>query len=251
MKQLQTQVLVNEDISKFILVNKNKNLTTIFSPFEVLDNEYQSNFVLPENRSFRALKLKNLIPNLCHFESSNKQVNVDCIKCIDPSLFNNIKNGYIYLAVGNQNKKIKNKQYKNIIEAKNILIYDNCKSKFNSIEFELSNKIKFKTQNLKIFPIITNNGFLLLTIDNEETTLYLSVENAKDSYIGSCIKSVACEIVRLYLNIWPILNIDITAKSSEIYLDIPNLIFEEENSVIFKLTRKLNSKNVKIEKIGM
>ncbi len=252
-KKQNLQVLVSEDYQKFIIVQKIKNNITVITPFEEMDNNnYSSNFILPENRTFRVSQLRNLIPKISKFTSYSDIVNIDCVETIDPDMFNGIKKGIIMLNVFSKNEKIKNTEdkYENILEANDKLLLTDCSSKYKSIDVKIPNKFIFETKELKVLPVILYDGFILSITNKEESTLYISLKDPKNNLVGQCSKKNAFNIINYFYNIWPIFDINIRMKATvKLFLEgLPK--FDVEKPILLKFTKKLNDENATIEMIG-
>jgi hypothetical protein len=253
-KKQNLQVLVSEDFQKFIIVQKIKNNTSIITPFEKLDdNNYSSNFILPENRTYRVAQMRNLIPKISKFTSYSDFVNLDCLENIEPSIFNNIEDGLIMLNIFSKNEKIKNTddKYENILEYDDKLLLNNCEKSYKPVEINIPNKFIFKTDDLKVLPVVLYDGFILSITDENRSILYLSIKNPEENLVGQCSKKSAFNIVNYFYNIWPIFDINIRLKATvKLFLEDDKLNLTGNKPILLKFTKDLKDEKAIVEMIG-
>jgi hypothetical protein len=75
--------------------------------------------------------------------------------------------------------------------------------------FIYNQKIKFKSDFLKAFPIILRPGFMFSTVDKTMCQLFVSVTNPKSLLIGECSKYEIINVIQYVLPLWPIFDINI------------------------------------------
>jgi len=251
-KRKNLQVLVTEEFDKFIIVQKIDNTITVISPFEKIENTYTSNFILPENRIHRVTQLRNLIPRISKFSSYSDFVNLDCIECFDDDWFNGAESGIIMLNLVSKNEKIKDtNKYENILEGYERLLLKNCSGVYETNTINIKNKFKFQTSELKVLPVLLYDGFILSINNRDKSILYITLKNPKENLVGHCSKRNAFTIVNFFYNVWPIFDINIRMKATiKLFNEDFDFAFEDENPILLKFTKQLNSETTTMEKIG-
>ena len=253
-KRQNLQVLVTEDYNKFIIVNKVKNTSTIITPFEKIDDEYTSNFVLPENRTYRVSQMRSLIPKISKFTSYSDYVNLDCVEVFDSELFNGIDRGIVMMNIVSRNEKIKDTEdkYENILEGYQKILLRNCEGEFEKQIININNKFVFETKELKVLPVILYDGFILSITNSEKSILYLTLQNPKELLVGQCSKKNSFSVINFFYNIWPIFDINIRKKATvKLYFDNDDIVLDYENPVMLKLEKRLDSPETTIEVVGV
>ena len=168
-------------------------------------------------------------------------------------MFNNIDNGLIMLNITSKNEKIKNtdNKYENILEVDDKLLLKNCTGDYKPIDIKIPNKFIFKTEDLKVLPVILYDGFILSITNEEESILYLSIKNPSENLIGQCSKKSAFNIVNYFYNIWPIFDINIRLKATiKLFLESDELNLEGNKPILLKFTKKLKEEIANVELIG-
>lgn len=231
-KNYDTQVIVAPTKEQFIIAKNFKQGIDIVSTFNKNGIEYSSDFTVPNNRAFRVQEFFNLIPNLSEYKITDKYVQFNCLKHLPTKLFNNKENGYIHFRVTTNKEKSENGKTK----VSEIVVTPKMIFEFTSpqiVEIPYKIQTSFKTQNLKVFPIILEQGFMIAIADKNECIITMSIKDPSKEYIGSCLRREVNNITKHVFPIWPIFNIFINNKDTEVKI-VPELIeeFKNENGQI-------------------
>ncbi len=250
-KDQELQVLVSQDFEKFIIVERYNNTSKIISPFIKFADQYISDISIPMNRSHRVGKLKSIIPEFCTTNQIGDELAIDCCKNIEAEMFNGINDGFIMLNVSLHDQNIECKENTgSIYEADDILLMKNCIQKYQTVNIDLTNKndeSDFRTNGLKVLPVILYDGFMLCITNRYESIMYMSIQHPKRKLIGRCSKYHSFKIINFYSKLWPIFDIDIKNKA-DVKLNF-DFDFDETTPIIVKMTKKINNNQIKMQKV--
>lgn len=237
---------------QFVISKRNTNqdgeITTVISPFkkigENLEKEviYTSNLIFPGNLLNRILNVREHIKNIFTYSiQTDDMINVNCLNEIPTEIFQNFDRGVVQFT------------YKSFINDKRELITEiddkgcwNFSNEQKSITYQQKEEIKFKTETLKVFPILLNKGFIFSAVTPNNVSMYLTVINTEKMYVGLLADSF--QLNNLIKNIFPIFpslfTITITDKNTaNVFLknitEIKNLIKEKQKEVILKFSYPL------------
>ncbi|MDD4081991.1 MAG: hypothetical protein PHD05_01255 [Sphaerochaetaceae bacterium] len=245
--QNSTQVVISSD-QNFILAKNIGNFTDIISPFKKInDNKFSSKFTLPITQLHRIQSLYGTIPT-SQYTVIDDNILFDCINSLPIDIFNNAENGYIHFSTIKQHKT---DNLEIIIDPK--LLFQYIDSTPVVFDFECKEKIKFKSNFLKAFPVILKSGFIFSLIDKSKCQLFISVENIKNHLIGECSKYEIINMIQYILPICPLFSIHIE-KQIKIYFQqdfAANIPYEDTTPILLYVEYDLEQLNkISIMKIA-
>jgi len=208
-----TQVVISSD-QHFILSKSIGNYTDVVSPFKrIRDDRYASVFVLPISQLHRVQNLYNSLSSIAQYTVIDNNIRFDCVSNLPEDIFGNATEGYIHFSAVKQYKKESGKK-------DNLEIVIDPRLVFQIVEnepqvFKFSQKIKFKSDFLKAFPIILKPGFIFSTVNKTLCQLFISVYNPKEMFVGECSRYEIISVIQYILPLWPIFDIYI-GKSIQI-----------------------------------
>lgn len=251
----KVQALITPNLDQFLILkqflkprNQTKSVIGIISPFQMKNGSYNSNLILPLNRKPRILSIYKMISKLAIYQVSTQSISFDCISKLNPKLFNNFKSGYIHF---DSKEDYTSAKVRMIIEDKQLETFN---LDFDSVE------IQFKTNKLKIFPLIMKNGFILSAIDETKMILYFTLIDPKGLTVGECIRSQITTITNYILPIWnDFFSISINNDFPGILIELNNNYFQSTPIInysapilikFFRTFENINSINISIIGIG-
>jgi hypothetical protein len=202
-----TQVVIATD-QKFILAKNVNTFTDIISPFKKIKDNFSSKFVLPSSQLHRIQTLYDSMSSISQYLVIDNTIKFDCVSNLPNDIFGNSTEGYIHFSTIKQFKKDKTE----------IIVDPKIVFQLNDYEVEIFNfnqKIKFKSDFLKAFPIILKTGFMFLTVNKTTCQLIISVTNPKKLLIGECSKYEIINVIQYILPLWSIFDINI-GKTNQI-----------------------------------
>ena len=204
-----TQAVISTD-QNFILTKNIGNFTDIVSPFKKINNGYTSKFILSINQLHRIQTLYDSISNISQYTVIDQIIKFDCVSNLPADMFGDATEGYIHFSAVKQTKK---DRFDIIVDPKMVFQLVDCEPDI----FIYNQKIKFKSDFLKAFPIILRPGFIFSTVNKTTCQLFISVTNPKELLIGECSKYEIINVIQYVLPLWPIFDIYI-GKSIQIKL---------------------------------
>lgn len=238
------KALVSKNLSKFIILQleKEEQDLLILTPYNKMDNGFLSNFIVPNNRLDRCHAIEKMIPELCSLTESENDINVDLLNNVNHliDLDRTDDNGLFLLKCTKTETSFEVEKINHLIE-------------FTLKEHTFKTKsISFKTDRIKIFPLIFNNGFILSIVDNfNNVTTYITLRSLKNELYIPCGKS---EINHINSYLTPLWNDEFKKNKSGVFTlreDLTSLLYEPEFNVtsVFKLKRNCKSNNASIRKV--
>lgn len=241
-----TQAVISSD-QQFILAKKMNEFTDVICPFIKIDDEYYTKFFLPINQLHRIQTLYEVISGIAKYTVSDNIISFDCIRKLPNDMFGNSEEGYIHYTSVVEKKK--QNQTEIIVEPK--LVFNNIKTEPMTITFD--QKIKFKSDYLKAFPIILKSGFIFSTVDQQTCQLFMTIIKPSDRIIGDCSKYEINNLIQYILPLWSIFDIHI-GKNIQIKLreDFIKNTFKNTNTpILISATYNLsNPENISLTHIG-
>jgi len=202
-----TQAVISVD-QNFILAKNINNFTDIISPFKKTNERFSSKFILPINQLHRIQTLYESLSSISQYTVIDNTIRFDCVSNLPTDMFGNASEGYIHFS---SVKQIKKEKIDVIVDPK--LIFQTIEDEM--FTFTYDQKIKFKSDFLKAFPIILRPGFMFSTVNKTLSQLFISVLDPNKSYIGECSKYEIVNVIQYLLPLWPIFDIHI-GKSIQI-----------------------------------
>ena len=111
---------------------------------------------------------------------------------------------------------------------------------------------KFKTSKFKVFTVILERGFILCTVDQDTTILYLTINNPKQKYIGNCVRKEISNISSNIAPLWPIFNINTDTSKLKVHVE-ENIIDQYKHMdkpILLKLERQIDHPETALSCIG-
>jgi hypothetical protein len=214
------------------------NFTDIVSPFKKTnDGIVTSKFTLPISQLHRIQSLYGTIPT-SQYTVVDDNILFDCISTLPMDIFNEVDSGYIHFSTIKQHK---NENVEIIVDPK--LLFQYVVSEPIVCNFEYKDKIKFKSNFLKAFPVIFKSGFIFSLIDKSKCQLFISVENFKNGLVGECSKYEIINMIQYILPICPLFSIHIE-KKSKIYLQsdfVKNIPYDDELPILLYIEYDLEN----------
>lgn len=196
-----TQAVISTD-QNFILAKSIGNFTDIISPFKKTKDRYSSKFTLPINQLHRVQTLYDSISGISQYTVIDDSIKFDCVSNLPQDMFGQSQSGYIHFS---SVKQIKNEKANIVVDPK--LVFSDVEGEIHTFKYE--QKIKFKSDFLKAFPIILRPGFMFSTVNKILSQLFISVINPSKGLIGECSKYEVVNIIQYLLPLWPIFEINI------------------------------------------
>lgn len=197
-----TQAVISTD-QNFILIKNVGNFTDIISPFKkVKDNCFSSKFILPIQQLHRIQTLYEPISSISQYTVVDNLIKFDCVGALPDGMFGDANEGYIHFSAVKQHKKDK---IEIVVDPK--LIFQLVDSEPEIFTYD--QKIRFKSDFLKAFPIILRPGFIFSTVDKTTCQLFISITNPKELLVGECSKYEIINVIQYILPLWPIFKISI------------------------------------------
>jgi len=218
-----TSVLVNQN-HEFIISRRFGKRTAIISPFTVKKSDSEislsSDFEVPQSVTRRALRFASELGDKASFTKSTDSTFVDVLSHLDFSKMNNIS------AVNNNDRGIIQLIYEQIdIDNEEIKCPLLMKLNPNPTErkIKIKTNIKFTVNQLKVFPIVGTNGFIISILKPTEHVIHFTW-NPENNQILSTNKTEVCNLAKNVLQPWPIFTATVNCDSMTVSLDN---IFEE------------------------
>ncbi len=257
LRKPNNQIIVSKDEDKFLIGHKFAKSIAIISPFERLNGVLESNFNTPVNRSKRIQILYEMIPDLSKYTVSSQGIDFDCIStiCKTTDIFkdNRIDSGIIHFDV--TSSKEEHEDYDSpvsVIEINPRIIFNKLNDQ-EDIELTLENlKYKFKTTKFKVFTVILEQGFIVCTVNQDTTKLYLTINNPKNDYVGNCVRKEIGNISSNIAPLWPIFKIDTDMNKLKVHVD-PSITDQYKHinkPILLKIQRQLDHPETVLSCIG-
>lgn len=195
-----TQAVISTD-QNFILAKNIGNFIDIISPFKKINNRYTSKFIIPISQLHRIQTLYDSLSNISQYTVIDNTIRFDCVSNLPDDMFGNATEGYIHFSAIKQHKK--DNKIEVIVDPKLVFQIIECEPE----TFRFNQKIKFKSDFLKAFPIILRPGFMFSTVNKTVCQLFLSICNPKDMIVGECSKYEIINVIQYVLPLWPIFDI--------------------------------------------
>ncbi len=244
MSKSNLKVLVTADYSNFLVAKKHQNHTSVITSFIKKGDSYSSNFILPSNRMQRAQSFYALIPEICELNVTKGEIHIDCIsKITDPFAQ--------YFQYGDNGIIMFDYEVSDNIDVSPRCVHVDFPLKTKSFE---ADTIKFKTDRLKVFPILLNEGFILSIADpDDKITTYCVIQDPSTGFVGSCGNKEAGEVFNYLLPLWGgnLFTINISDSIGRIYIN--KKVCESFNhpwSSYVIMKRNTNNSKASIQKIG-
>jgi len=173
-----TQAVISTD-QNFILAKNIGNFTDVISPFKKIKEGFSSKFVLPISQLHRVQTLYDSLSSISQYSVIDNSIKFDCVSNLPADMFSDATEGYIHFSAVKQNKKDK---IEIIVDPKMIFQLIDCEPD----TFVYNQKIKFKSEFLKAFPIILRPGFIFSTVNKTMCQLFISISNPKELIVGEC-----------------------------------------------------------------
>ena len=167
-------------------------------------------FRSPITQLHRIQTLYDSLSSLSQYTVIDQNIKFDCVSNLPPDMFGDATEGYIHFSAVKQNKKDK---VEVVVDPKLVFQLLDCEPE----TFIYNQKIKFKSDFLKAFPIILRPGFIFSTVNKTMCQLFISIINPKEMLIGECSKYEIINVIQYVLPLWPIFDINI-GKSIKIKL---------------------------------
>ncbi|HQF36908.1 MAG TPA: hypothetical protein PLL26_04690 [Candidatus Dojkabacteria bacterium] len=204
-----TQAVISTDQS-FILAKSIGNFTDIVSPFKKIKDRFASKFILPISQLHRVQTLYDTLSSISQYTVIDNSIRFDCVSNLPNDIFGNSTEGFIHFSAVKQHKKDKTEVF---VDPKLVFQTIDCEPE----TFIFDQKIKFKSDFLKAFPIILKPGFIFSTVNKTMCQLFISIFNPKEMIVSECSKYEIINVIQYVLPLWPIFNISI-GKSIQIKL---------------------------------
>ncbi|MFA7203842.1 MAG: hypothetical protein WC188_09080 [Candidatus Caldatribacteriota bacterium] len=241
-----TQVVISSE-SSFILAKNIGSFTDIISPFKKINEKYTSEFIIPIAQLHRIQALHNITSNISQYTVVDNSILFDCINNLPSDIFNNEQDGIIHFSTIKQFKK---DNIEIIVDPKLIFKFVDRQP----ITFKFNQKVKFKSNFLKAFPIILKSGFIFSMVDKSSCQLFVTVSNPKNRIIGETSKYEIINMIQYILSLWPsVFSININ-KNIQIKFQsefIQNYFNNETSPILLYISYDLNSpEEMTLMKIG-
>lgn len=250
-----TQVVISSDQNRFIIARKsNDSITDIICPFTKSENkdEFDANFILPINQLYRIQALFDIIPTVAKYTVINNMVKFNCLYNVPlgQQIDSNISDGFIHFVLTQKKLDNQSKELETYFEPK--LILSSIKNSI-SLPINYNQKIKFKSEFLKAFPIILRNGFIFSLFEKNRCQIFMTLIKPSERLIGDCSRFEICNTIQYILPLWPIFDINISKaikiKLREDFID--DLFKNEKDPILIHASYNLDKTNeIKISKIG-
>ncbi len=195
-----TQAVISND-QKFILTKNIGNFTDIISPFKKNKDRFSSKFILHINQLHRVQTLYETISGISQYTVIDNLIRFDCVSNLPTDMFGAATEGYIHFSSVKQLKK--DNKIDVIVDPK--LVFQTCEDSMHSFIYD--QKIKFKSEFLKAFPIILRPGFMFSTVNKTLSQLFISVLDPQKNIIGECSKFEIVNVIQYLLPLWQIFEI--------------------------------------------
>ncbi len=240
-KQNVLQAVINSD-QKFILAKKINEISNIVCPFNKNEqNIYYTDFVISVNQIYRIYTLYEMITSgVALFTVSGNIITFDCTKKLPVDMFGDVTQGYIhYVSTIERNKETNENEI--IVEPR--IVFDlSGEDKGLTFEVNFNQKIKFKTEYLKVFPSILKDGFLLVTVDQQNCNIFMSIIDPSKDLVGECSRFEINNVIQHILPLWSIFDISIS-KDAQIKLRsefLPNELKQIDNPIMISARYNLS-----------
>lgn len=248
------QAIVTKDKSKFIIAKQflkhhmQNGTVGVISPFHLTENGYNSNISFQINRKSRIQSISHMIPKITSYTIQDQNILFDCIGKLPSELFYGLEDGFIHFDV-----KFKNEP---IIKPRMIIQEDYSLEQFGIVLSEPD--VKFKTDKLKIFPVLLKNGFMISIVDNHSAILYSVICDPKGLTIGECVRSQISNITQYILPTWnEFFKLSINSTSPDVLIELNEEIFDStltkySHPIFVKMERHFNQiEFIKFQIIGI
>jgi hypothetical protein len=240
-----TQAVISTD-QNFILAKSIGSFTDIISPFKKIKDGFTSKFILPITQLHRIQTLYDSISSISQYTVIDNSIKFDCVSNLPTDMFGDATEGYIHFSAIKQVKKDKTEV---IVDPKMVFQLIDCEPD----TFIYNQKIKFKSDFLKAFPIILKPGFIFSTVNKTMCQLFISVIDPQKLLIGECSKYEIINVIQYVLPLWPIFDINI-GKTIQIKLQqefIQNRYSNENSPILLYVSYNLDKpEEITIAKIA-
>jgi hypothetical protein len=245
-----TQAVISLE-QQFILAKKNNESTEIICPFYKFEERYHSKFFLSLNQLHRVQTLYEILSDIAKYTVSDNIISFDCISKLPDDMFGGSNLGYIHYS--SVVEKRKGQETEITVEPK--LVFEtqetNANIKTHSIFYD--QKVKFKADFLKAFPVILKQGFIFTTVDKQTCQLYMSIMNPSQNFIGDCTKFEVNSLIQYLLPLWSIFDINI-GKNIKIFMRndfLGDLFKDHKEPILFHAKYELDKpSNITVMQMG-
>jgi hypothetical protein len=239
-----TQTLLSNDQKKFIICTSFKNNQSIISPFTTEFDQYISDISFKFNTEHRVEKLKNQLYPLASTFKTDNQIFFDCVRHIDEQtdVFKNISGSVSDGIIHFDSVKKDNLIY---INPKQI-INTKPQKKLASFKFSMD---EYKTDQLKIFSILLNKGFLLGIANNKYANIYFTTTHTENQigYMYNCQYNIS--MVNNIQKLFPFIGMNKTSTKF-IRLYITNKYVKNESQSLININRNFTSNTIQVYNLG-
>jgi hypothetical protein len=219
--------------NSFIVVRKSINKYSCITPF-VTDNlqgsGLSSNFDVSISRMRRIQNLFEHVKPISSYKVSIDNIQFNCLENFPENIIpTDIDAGWIHFNY----RMTKSEEGDSVIEIDERMIIQQINDDEIDIEespyeltFEQLTKVNFKVRDLKVFPVIFNNGFIVAIVSESKVTVYVTLNNVEKMYCGSTSQNELNKLIDNIFPIFPYFNCNVNNRCANIFLqnkDVPEL----------------------------
>lgn len=227
-KNHDTQVIISpHQKDRWIIFKKTPYFKTYITPFDAYEDEtWESGIVVPENRLHRVQNLYENTKEISSYTISIDNISFNCLKGFPPEIFpKDAATGWIHFNhTSTIVKDEKDKKPTVVNQIDDRIAFEEIEeaeieqSGIHEFEFEMTHKINFKIEILKVFPIIFDRGFILTIADEKKATMYVTLNDVSKLFAGSATKNEFNNLVYNVFPLFPFFNCNVNEKSSTVFL---------------------------------
>lgn len=236
-KPSNTQVVISSrHDDSFIIQNRNGDINDLITTFTQYENdgqpEFDSDFVVPENRLFRIQNFYENIKPIASYTISIDSISFNCLKNFPPDMFPpEAASGWLHFRHSTIISKNENDKKPTVVnQVDDRIVFEQIEnaeieqSGIYETELDIQTKINFQAKDLKVFPVIFDRGFALTIADEKRATLYLTLMDTNKLFAGTSTQLELNNLIHNVFPLFPFFSCNVNEKNANIFLkNIPGI----------------------------
>lgn len=226
-KNMNIQIVVSRN-DKFLIFKRFRDQVACIVPYYKYDkDDYGCDFSIP-NRNTEVKRIQNayeMVESISSYTVSANNVSFDCLENFPEGIFkeDNIE-GWIHF---NQNSLIEaNERHKTtVVQIDDRTLFEKVPDEWldsgkYDLEFEQKLKIRYRPFGIKIFPVIFDEGFILVNSNKytNTATMYVTVLDIQRMFVGNAVQGEVNNLIKNVLPFFPFFNCGVNEEMANVYL---------------------------------